>query len=149
MKQKLLLLILLACSTLSYSQQKVVFSYDLAGNQVSRTLCLSGCASKQVKESKEIEALVEEDLQKFLPEDNFSYYPNPVKEELFLRWETTENKISSINVYGVSGQVLKSYTELQNSTFHNIPFQQYPTGVYLIVLNYKKGEQKTIKIIKQ
>ncbi|MBB4799974.1 hypothetical protein HNP37_000013 [Flavobacterium nitrogenifigens] len=149
MKEKLLVIILIASCTLSYSQQKIIFGYDVAGNQTSRTLCLSGCTGKQVKEIKEIEVLAEEDMQQFSPEDTFSYYPNPVKEELFIKWETADNRISSINVYGITGQVLESYGDLQNTGAKNIPFRQYPSGVYLIALTYKNGKQTTIKIIKQ
>jgi hypothetical protein len=149
MKEKLLLIILLTFYTLSYSQQKINFSYDLAGNQINRTLCLSGCAAKSTNKIKEIGALIEEDMQKFFPEDNISYYPNPVKEELFIKWTASENEVNSIYVYGLTGQVLKSYSQLKNVTSQNIPFQQYSTGVYLVVLNYINGEQKTIKILKK
>ena len=30
----------------------------------------------------------------------------------------------------------------------NISFQEYSTGIYLVVLKYKNGDEKTIKIIK-
>ncbi|TPG35402.1 T9SS type A sorting domain-containing protein [Flavobacterium pectinovorum] len=147
----ILTLLLFGTFTLSFAQQKILFGYDTAGNQISRTLCLSGCPTfKKVKEIKEIEAVVDEDLQKFFPEDQISYYPNPVKEELYLKWELLDdNKVSSILVYGVSGQLLNSYSNTERSNTQNISFQSYSTGVYLVVLNYSNGDQKTIKIIKQ
>lgn len=135
---------------MSYAQQKIIFGYDTAGNQTSRVLCLTGCTAKQTKEIKEIEALVEEDLQKFYPEDMISYYPNPVREELYLKWELLDdNKVSCIMVYGLNGQVLKSYSGQEKVNNQTISFQQYPTGIYAVVLNYFNGDQKTIKIIKQ
>jgi hypothetical protein len=139
---------MLGFSFLSQSQTKIKFSYDNAGNQVSRILCIN-CPSVSAKEIKEIEALVDEDLEKFSENEMISYYPNPVKEELYLKWELTENNsITSIQVFSITGQILNTYQVANNNT-QNILFQSYPSGIYLILLNYKSGDQKTIKIIKQ
>ncbi len=83
---KFLLILLFLFSVVIRSQSgKITFSYDTAGNQTSRTLCLK-CVSKNGNETpKEVVALQEEDLQKFFPEDVISYYPNPVKEQLYLK----------------------------------------------------------------
>ena len=149
MKKELLFLLFLF-SFITNAQQKLTFGYDTAGNQITRTLCLSGCTGKPAKEVKEIEALVEEDMEKFYPEDAISYYPNPVKEELFLKWIISEgNYVSSINIVSMVGQMLKQYHTTSGTDTQNIPFQEYPTGVYIVLLNYSNGEQKTIKIIKK
>lgn len=147
---KYLLILLFHFSILVSAQQKITFSYDSSGNQINRELCLS-CTSKKVEESpKEIEALVEDDLLKFSPQDVISYYPNPVKEELYLQWQLTpDNYVSSIHVYNVTGQVLRTYQGNESINSLNIPFQSYPSGVYLVLLSYKNGGEKTIKIIKQ
>ncbi|MBB4799965.1 hypothetical protein HNP37_000004 [Flavobacterium nitrogenifigens] len=150
MKNFLLILFFGAFFT-SQAQYKLKFSYDpLTGNQVVRELCL-GCQStgKPAKEVKEIEALTEDDLLKFSPEDIISYYPNPVKEELFLKWEVTDqNSVNSIQIYNIGGQVLNNYSGTKTNSI-NIPFQNYGSGVYLVQLNYDKGNSKTIKIIKK
>jgi hypothetical protein len=141
-------LLLLGFSFLSQSQTKIKFSYDNAGNQVSRILCIN-CPSESAKEIKEIEALTDEDLEKFSENEMISYYPNPVKEELYLKWELTENNnITSIQVFSITGQILNTY-QVANNNAQNILFQSHPSGVYLVLLNYKSGDQKTIKIIKQ
>jgi len=148
MKRRLLLLFLFF-NLLGYAQQnKITFTYDAAGNQTSRIYCLN-CSGKQAKEIKEIEALVDEDLQKFFPEDIISYYPNPVKEELYLKWEMKDDYVLSVVVYNINGQILKSHAAGESINTLNIPFAEYASGVYIIALNYKKGDQKTIKIIKQ
>lgn len=150
--RKIITLLFFGICALSNAQQKIIFAYDSAGNQITRTLCLSGCSgtAKTVEEVKEIEAVTEDDLLKFSKEDVISYYPNPVKEQLYLRWELiNDNKVSSITVYGVSGQVLQSFSGTESTDNQVISFGQYPRGVYLVVLNYKDGDQKTIKIIKQ
>jgi hypothetical protein len=150
--KKIIYIVLLLSVTLSRAQaDRITFSYDSAGNQIVRTLCLGCMTSRTVSNTpKEISVLKEDDLQKFFPEDVISYYPNPVKEELYLKWELTEgNLVTSIQVYGLSGQLLKSYSRLEKNNSQNIHFQEFPSGTYLILLFYINGEQKSIKIIKQ
>jgi hypothetical protein len=150
--KKIITLVLFGISIFSNAQQKISFAYDAAGNQIRRELCLSGCdpLAKSEKEVKEIEALTDEDLLKFTPGDFISYYPNPVREELYLKWESTDdNAISFIQVSNLNGQILKRLSNLERLTTQNIPFGAYPSGIYLIVLNYSNGQQKTIKIIKK
>lgn len=145
-----LTMLLLGFSVMAMGQQKITFEYDKAGNQTNRKLCLN-CTSKKSKEvPKEIAAITEEDLEKFFPEDAISYYPNPVREELYLKWSLIDdNYVTSLIVYSFNGQVLKSYYQSNEKNAQTIPFQPYPAGIYLIALHYKNGDQKTIKIIKQ
>jgi len=148
-----LLLQFLAFSLLSLAQvptDKITFDYDTAGNQIKRELCINcNKTNYKTKATKEISSLKEEDLQKFFLEDVISYYPNPVKEELYLQWElVTDKAITTIYLYALNGQVLKTYNNLEKANNLNIPFFNYPTGTYLVVLVYNDGEQKTIKIVK-
>lgn len=145
-----ILVLFLGLSLFAKAQDKIVFEYDDAGNQKTRYLCIN-CPSTTGKKAapKEIAALQEEDLQKFSPEDVISYYPNPVKEELYLKWELVAGKtVSSIYLYALNGQILKTYNNLEKTNNLNIPFMEYPTGTYLVVLVYNDGEQKNIKIVK-
>ncbi|MDD5150454.1 MAG: T9SS type A sorting domain-containing protein [Flavobacterium sp.] len=151
MKNYLLLLFLgLSLFAAAQNPDKITFDYDTAGNQIKRELCLSCIqAGYKTKAPKEIAALQKEDLQKFLPEDVISYYPNPVKEELYLKWELIADKtVTSIYLYALNGQVMKTYNNLEKTNALNIPFLNYPTGAYLVVLVYNDGDQKTIKIVK-
>jgi hypothetical protein len=144
-----LLFTLMLCSSIkSFGQNpKISFGYDVSGNQITREFCLS-CRTKT--ETKEIEQLTDSDLSKFVPEDNFSYYPNPVKEELFLKWDnSSESKISSVRVFNMNGSLLKSFDDQESSMSQNVHFRNYPSGIYFIVLVYNTGEEKSIKIIKQ
>lgn len=150
--KKYLLFIILQLGWVATAQQKLTFNYDAAGNQILRELCLSGCSqsAKPATEVKEIEALTEDDLLKFSPEDAISYYPNPVKEELYIKWELRENNyITSIQIFSFTGQLLRNYSPNLKNTSQNIAFQEYPSGVYAVLLYYKNGDQKSIKIIKQ
>jgi hypothetical protein len=148
--KKLFTFLLMLAGILCHAQDRITFSYDTAGNQIQRKLCLGCLTSKSMETPKEIIALKEEDLIKFFPEDVISYYPNPVKEELYVKWELIDNNVvTSAQVYGFSGQILKSYSGLDKINTQNISFQGYPSGVYAVVLFYSNGEQKSIKIIKQ
>jgi hypothetical protein len=142
-------LIILGFSLLSKAQTKINFSYDAAGNQISRVLCIN-CASKVTKDDiKENAVIAEESLEK-ISEDVISYYPNPVKEELYLQWDLKEdNYVTSVKVYSVTGQALKNYQG--NKTIKNliIPFQNLPSGLYIVEISYSVGEEKNIKIVKQ
>jgi hypothetical protein len=145
-----LLLLFLGFSLFVKAQDKITFDYDNAGNQIKRELCIScNKAGYKTTAPKEITAIVEEDLQKFTPDDVISYYPNPVKEELYLKWELVAGKtVGSIYLYALNGQVLKTYNNLDKANNLNIPFFNYPVGTYLVVLVYNDGVQKTIKIVK-
>jgi hypothetical protein len=144
--------LVLLCIGFSFivSAQKISFEYDGAGNQINRTLCLTCTGKKTTVLPKEIVAIKEEDLLKFSPEDVISYYPNPVREELYLKWELANDYyVVSLDVYSFSGQILKSYSQSNNENTQTIPFQSFASGTYLIILTYNDGNQKTIKIIKQ
>jgi hypothetical protein len=145
------LLLFLGFSLIAKAQDnKITFDYDNAGNQIKRELCLScNKAGYKTKPPIAIAALREEDLQKFFPEDVISYYPNPVKEELYLKWELVEGKsVVSIYLDDLNGRILHTYNNLDKVNNLNIPFYNYPRGTYLVVLVYNNGELKTIKIEK-
>ena len=147
--KKYLLLFSVLLSNYLLNAQNLTFGYDLAGNQTSRTLCVN-CNAKPAREVKEISELQQDDLLKFSPEETFSYYPNPVREELYLSWQATSDKyITSVSVYSISGQLILNYGASALVNSYNIAFQNYPSGIYMVMLNYSNGEEKSIKIIKQ
>jgi len=152
MSKLLITLLLFGLSGITQAQ-KIRFEYDVAGNQVLRTYCIS-CASRSSESlqpaAKDAADITDADLQKFFPEDVISYYPNPVRDEMFLKWELiNDNKVNTIEVYSLNGQLLKLYKDTANSNSRSISFQDYPVGVYFIHLNYADGDQKSIKIIKE
>ncbi|MFA9189391.1 T9SS type A sorting domain-containing protein [Flavobacterium magnesitis] len=145
---KLFILLIFLIGINCTAQDKIIFTYDTAGNQIERELCINcPLTGKKVKDSKEI---TKEDLITSEVSDEISYYPNPVKEELYLTWELVNDKtVSSIGVYAINGQTLQSFQKRNKVNTQTIPFQSYPTGVYTVVLMYSNGEQKSIKIIKK
>ena len=146
---KKILTFLLFYISIVTTAQKISFQYDNAGNQIQRLWCMYCPARVSNETPKEISKLKEEDLQKFFPEDVISYYPNPVKEELYLKWELiNENKVTSIQVYALNGQIVKDISKLESTNNQTVAFQDYPKGIYVLQLNYTNGDEKTIKIIK-
>lgn len=132
-------------------QQRIKFEYDSAGNQIKRHVTLSS-ARVSAKDSivKTIEDLKEEDFQKVSSEDVLSYYPNPVRDELYLKWDLIENnKVSKIEVYSFNGQLINSFSNLLNDNTKTIPFNNQPDGTYLVLLFYTNNEQKSITLVKQ
>ncbi|WP_163400398.1 T9SS type A sorting domain-containing protein [Flavobacterium fluviatile] len=148
--RKILTFLMFVTFFLSAAQDKLTFSYDpLTGNQIVRALCLNCQTQKPAKDAAN-EAITNEDLLQFSSEDVISYYPNPVKEELYLKWElTNDNSVSSIQITGITGQVLATYRNTATVDSFNIPFQSYSGGVYIVSLTYRNGAPKTIKIIKK
>jgi len=143
--------LLLGFAFFANAQNKIKFTYDnLSGNQLTRTLCINCASAKPSKNNDGIQAVSDEDLLKFSPTDVISYYPNPVREELYLKWDLIdENFVSSIQVIGINGQAIATYNCKKETNSQNIPFQSLPAGVYIVSLTYHNQEQKTIKIIKQ
>lgn len=128
---------------------KIKFEYDNAGNQILRKWC-SNCGLKYIQnEFKETSALEASDMLKFFEDDVISYYPNPVKEELFLKWDLINgNKVIGIDIYTINGQIKNRIQQSNTNNTLLISFREYPSGIYFLNLNYSNGDQKSIKIVK-
>lgn len=134
---------MLFCAT-CLNAQKVTLNYDAAGNQIKRAIVL--VVAKGVS-YKTPEDLLNSD---YIIDNKLSYYPNPVREELYLTWKNEPEKITfSIQVSNFNGQLIKEYLDLKTIEFTTISFQNYPVGVYNLKLNYVNGESKNLKIIKK
>lgn len=122
--------------------RSIVFNYDNAGNQIKRELVINinkGSAPKEHNLPLEIDN-----------GDLISYFPNPVKNSLYIKWTLTENKeISDLSLLSLNGQIIKVYKNLSDKQETMIDFNGLPQGTYVMVLQYVGGLQKSIKIIKQ
>jgi hypothetical protein len=148
MKLRVLILFLFyGCVTLA--QDKITFSYDVAGNQIRRYICI-GCTPAIEKQALTPETLTEADLIKSDVSDQISYYPNPVREELYVKWTFVDDKkIENISVYNMNGALLQQFTHFNADNLQTIPFSSYPEGMYEVVLTYSNGEKKSLKIVKK
>lgn len=130
------------------AQDKIIFEYDQAGNQIVRRFCTSCRFSNE--DSKDIEEITEHDLIKSFPEDVISYYPNPVKDELYIKWELiNDNVVKEIQLYDVGGKLLTTINNLENTNYTNLQFSELPVNIYLVLMVYKNGDIKSIKIVKE
>ena len=145
MKKLLTLLLFLTCY-FSNAQNRILFSYDAAGNQTRRVICLYCPTSKQITD---LSKLTEDDLIKSDVSDQIYYYPNPVKEELYVKWILVEDKkVETISVYNLNGALLQQFKNLNTNNLQIIPFSTYPQGIYTVMLFYNNGEEKSLKIVK-
>ncbi|UPT70710.1 MAG: T9SS type A sorting domain-containing protein [Flavobacterium sp. JAD_PAG50586_2] len=128
------------------------FDYDVSGNQIKRYLILLPYfkTSNPGNFTEQSPDIVTSDLIKADIYDDIKYYPNPVKQELYVQWiNNTENYVSQIELYSISGQLLKRYDSMKATTNATIDFGNYPQGFYTVQLVYARGENKTLKIVKQ
>lgn len=146
--KKYLLLCFLGYSIVSIAQSnKITFDYDAAGNQIKRELCINCITNKSYKSEKEI---LTEDYIKTDISDQISYYPNPVREELYLKWELAQEKtVTNIFVYSIGGQLVHSFQNTQTNNLQTISFINLPEGIYLLQMRFSDGMEKTLKIIKK
>ncbi|WP_306354221.1 T9SS type A sorting domain-containing protein [Flavobacterium sp. '19STA2R22 D10 B1'] len=151
MKNKILFLFMFAYG-MTYSQTTALqFNYDSAGNQITRKICINCMLLGDTFEKYEtLETISEDDYFKEDISLGISYYPNPVVEELYIKWENTrENQVISITLFSMNGQQIKMTNNLQNVELSSINFRDYSIGHYNLVMLYSNGEKKTLKIIKQ
>jgi Secretion system C-terminal sorting domain len=147
MKQTYFFLLLFSCFYAA-AQDKIVFSYDAAGNQIERRLCIS-CTDPNAKYISDPKQLTKEDLITSDVSDLVSYYPNPVQQELYLSWQLANNNaVTTIQTFDLNGRLIQSYQGLESANVQTVSFANYPTGVYAVVLAYSNGETKSIKIVK-
>ncbi|WP_326370114.1 T9SS type A sorting domain-containing protein [Flavobacterium sp. SUN046] len=149
MKMRLLLVVVVFTNYL-YSQNypKLSFTYDLSGNQTSRIYC-ANCSTVSGKHTVNYANLTANDLEQFSTNDELSYYPNPVKEELFLKWKIKEgNTVNEIQLLTLNGTFIKEINNLSALDQCVISFSDVPQGMYLLNLLYADSRIESIKIVK-
>ena len=144
----LFFLSLVVCS--SFGQTRIQFQYDNEGNQTARIICPT-CSARTVKDSTmTAETVTDSDLIKDEEFEQISYYPNPVKEELYIKWVNEDGKyVTGITVFSITGQSMQQYSGLKGNVTATVPFVNYPNGFYNVVLAYNDGERKTLKVVKK
>jgi hypothetical protein len=73
-----------------------------------------------------------------------------VREELYVKWLVQDNNpVNNIEVYNLSGQLIKNYPNLTSLDNTNVNFESYPEGLYNLILVYNDGVRKVLKIVKK
>lgn len=93
----------------------------------------------------EIEVTVIDEIMSMgdLDNNNFVYYPNPVKDILTLR---SKEKIESISIYNLSGAVVKSQNT--SSKEIKIDFSDLAPGIYVVKI-ITENKKENIKVVKR
>lgn len=129
----------------------VSFSYDNAGNRKARDwVCLS-CAVKLLseKEKDSVVAELDEDFQEKINNTKLAAYPNPVTEYLNVVWNSNQDKTpTELQLYTLDAKIIYRKKILRHSGQLEIPVNKYPSGMYILVVAYKDGENESFKIIK-
>ena len=124
----------------------IKFDYDTAGNQIKRSFIYLPRQSNN-------NTVASKDESKFVPTDDYGdvlYYPNPVKQELNVKWiDRTGQDMELMELYDLSGKLMQVYPNQSSLDSAIIDFQLYPQGLYNLILVYKGGERKTLRIVKQ
>lgn len=143
---KTVLLIITLFSLLnSYAQSRLVFTYDVAGNQIKRELI--GRTAKSLEESIANEDVLNDSK---LIEEAIKVYPNPTEGILKFKWENHEisNLIEKITVSQLSGITWEvPVQDLSNHSF-TIDLTSYANGIYIVNFVLTNEELVTKKIIK-
>lgn len=122
------------------------FNFDTEGNQVKREVIYLA----KVRDPNSVNSNSWSTLKKDSLYDDISYYPNPVKQELFIKWKNPNTgNVKSIELYSLSGQLMKIFKNLQDVNDKTIDFNNYPSGMYNLLLTYTNAETKTLKILKE
>ncbi|RXR33121.1 T9SS type A sorting domain-containing protein [Flavobacterium piscinae] len=78
---------------------------------------------------------------------NYSVYPNPVKDYLFVNFDNNNSEELELSLYDLNGRMIMSESHLASTGQKMINMQQLDLGVYFLVIS-TNGSVKTHKIIK-
>jgi len=130
------------------AQDLVSFSYDNAGNQITRELICISCDDPLRKIDPD--KITDEDLVLSQDHESVSYYPNPVLEQLYIKWTNTSDLfVNSLELYALSGQVILTNNNLKGKDSTSVDFNRLAQGMYTVILIYNNGEKKDLKVIKK
>ena len=151
MKPTHYLLILLSGIALNISSQNPVqYTYDDAGNRLSRTIILPSSlrSAVVVDQEPEEEAIFQETVYSDkLGQSSILIYPNPTKGILKVEiTHTAEERPFTLQMYDMGGRALINEPNITSSLDMDLSSQ--PAGTYLLKIVSENGE-RTWKIIKQ
>ena len=148
-KTSILFFLFISLICKAQNSPKIYFEFDAAGNQITRYAVLSATKNSQ-EQSKSIDEVLETEFKKSIKNDIISFYPNPVKEELYVRWDKINDtyNVKNIQLFDINGKELFSSNKYEENKI-SIPFLNYPNGLYQIVLQFENNDIKTIKVIKE
>jgi len=170
--KKLIILILVATTSVAVGQNTYSYGYDAAGNRISRTINMQKMSNPENDTTENYEILYSEIENNFYENEllvnnensdeideivkkqlilegkqlGISVYPNPVTEVLNLRIDGLEGKEGYFVVTEINGrEIIKRKIRSSESI---IDFSQTPIGTYLLIIHVgdKKEEFKIVRM---
>lgn len=145
MKTRIITVLLLSIAAVAGVAQtrNVQFSYDLAGNRISRAIVLPAAAQGRRALSDSIKTEVFTDV---FAEYHLHVYPNPTHGELKIDLRGfPEGANYHLFIASMSGQVIISRNMAENPTVADLT--ECPAGIYIMRIQYK-DYKKDFKIIR-
>lgn len=150
MKTKLFILCIFCCAQFLNAQDKLVFSFDTAGNQTMRDRICIGCSQARAQETDNV---VEDSVATELSEDLFQpelvAYPNPVTDILHVSWINQPSKVvKQLALFSGDNRELfrHQFSKVQNEK--DLSFSSYAAGLYFLIVQFEDGKTQSFKIIK-
>lgn len=151
MKIFILLLTVLLCSVTIYAQDKLAFTYDTSGNQITRQRICINCtpaARAALTESDSTNIVAQDD--KNINDFQLRSYPNPVVDELYVEWiNNPEMLVSKIQLFSNNSQLLLDMNINDKQGEQTINFARFPVGIYHLIVHYNDQRKKSFKIVKK
>ena len=149
----------LTCSVLiallsNAKAQELSFNYDEAGNQTQRTWICIGCSTPFAPATL---------VSKYMPSGTVTppstnkiadrkllAFPNPLREQLTLKWDNISYYIKAIEVSTIAGASVfnQSYNYTEGVTEITVPFSKQIPGLYFIRVLYSDGKQDLVRVVK-
>ena len=107
-----------------------IAEYDLNGNATYTTVLRSSCDTR----------------------DNFSLWPNPTTDKVFLNMTTSNESQANINIFDSKGALVKieKVNLLRGSNVFSVNMGSLSNGTYLISVNWNQGQmKKTVFVVKE
>lgn len=143
----------LFCCLSSFAQDKLIFNYDNAGNQILRDRICVGCATQPLAATPEKVLLTNLEVEPELSELSqpvFTAYPNPVTDILQTYWENTETEyIIHMSLHNFENKQLFSQGVSKNQEKQDFNFSSYPPGFYVLNFIYNTNRKESYQIIKK
>lgn len=161
MKYRILFIIVLFFSCFLYSQKKLCFSYDNAGNQIKVSVCLNAPQTRKLLERTITEEMIYEDKNNETISENseidaiqeiiLKAAPNPTEGQLIVYWHHYENKgLVRLFISSADMRILYDNTSIDSPMEQlELNVYSYVPGVYYLVGIFADGTKKTFRIIKK
>lgn len=150
MKTKLLIALALFFGYVAIAQDKLVFSYDTAGNQILRNrVCLTCLQAVMPSAIDSIPIVAEEVSLEEFGTFKMMAYPNPVTDQLYVEWEEhPEKRPNQLLLFTLDGRKVMDTPLSARYGSYGVEFNRYPPGGYLLLVLYENGTKESFKIIK-